>query len=59
MGVSAQLAAARSALRAAVPGGAWAAVEAEVRRMQTDGGLSPLAALHAVYAKIAAGWTPG
>jgi hypothetical protein len=58
MGLSAELAAARSALRAAAPDSQWAAVLAEVQRVQTEGGLSPLAALHAVYAKVAAGWTP-
>ena len=59
MGVTAQLAEARSMLRAAVPAANWEAVNAEVARLQTERGIPLLAALHAVYAKIAAGWMPG
>jgi hypothetical protein len=57
-GVSAQLADARSKLRAAVPAESWDAVMTEVRRTQQDRGIPLLAAFQAVYAKIAAGWTP-
>ena len=58
MGVSAQLADARSRLRAAVPAGSWDAVLEEVRRVQTERSLPLLAALHVVYEKLASGWTP-
>jgi hypothetical protein len=58
MGVTAQLAEARGMLRAAVPPERWDAVYDEVRRLQDERGIPMLAALHAVYAKIAAGWMP-
>jgi len=57
-GVTAELAEARKNLREAAPSGSWDAVVAEVRRLQTDEHLPPLAALQAVYAKLAAGWVP-
>ena len=45
-------------LRAAVPAERWEAVSAEVRRLQDERGTPLLAALHAVHAKVAAGWLP-
>jgi hypothetical protein len=58
MGVSAQLADSRKRLREAAPPDRWDAVQAEVHRLQLGQGMSPLAALQAVYAKLAAGWVP-
>ncbi len=58
VGVSAELAAARTKLRKATPSGRWDAVIAEVHRLQYDQHLSPLAALQAVHAKLASGWVP-
>jgi hypothetical protein len=58
MGVSAQLADSRKRLREAAPPDRWDAVQAEVHRLQFDQGMSPLAALQAVYAKLASGWRP-
>jgi hypothetical protein len=58
MGVTAQLAEARHLLRAATPDHSWDAVLAEVQRLQNEQGVPLLAALHAVYAKIASGWRP-
>lgn len=58
MGVTAQLAEARSMLRNAVPAENWQAVYAEVQRLQNERGIPLLAALHAVYARIASGWMP-
>ena len=58
MGVSAQLADSRRRLREAAPPDRWDAVQAEVHRLQLEQGMSPLAALQAVYAKLAAGWVP-
>jgi hypothetical protein len=45
-------------LRAAAPADSWDAVNAEVQRLQNDRGIPALAAMHAVYARLAAGWTP-
>ena len=58
VGVSAELAEARTKLREAAPSGRWEAVIAEVHRLQYDQHLSPLAALQAVHAKLASGWVP-
>ncbi len=58
VGVSAELAEARTKLREAAPSGRWDAVIAEVNRLQHEERLSPLAALKAVYAKLASGWVP-
>jgi hypothetical protein len=58
MGVTAQLAEARSMLRRAVPPDRWDAVSAEVQRLRDERGVPLLAALHAVHAKVAAGWLP-
>ena len=55
---AAQVAEARRMLRAATPDDSWDAVIAEVQRLQNDRGIPVLAALHAVYARLAAGWTP-
>jgi hypothetical protein len=57
-GVTAELAEARAKLRDAAPSGRWDAVVAEVQRLQHDEHMAPLAALHAVYARLAAGWVP-
>ena len=57
-GVSAQLAEARAQLRSAVPEGSWDAVLNEVQKMQSERSMPLLAALQAVYAKIASGWQP-
>jgi hypothetical protein len=57
-GVTAELAEARRQLREAAPSGRWDAVVAEVQRLQREEHLSPLAALQAVYARLAAGWVP-
>ena len=58
VGVSAELAEARTKLREAAPSGRWDAVVAEVTRLQYEQRLSPLAALQAVHAKLASGWVP-
>jgi hypothetical protein len=58
LGVTAQLAEARGMLRAAVPAQNWEAVYAEVQRLQNERGIPLLAALHDVYARVAAGWMP-
>lgn len=58
LGVTAELAEARTKLREAAPSGRWDAVVAEVQRLQHEEGMSPLAALQAVYARLAAGWVP-
>jgi hypothetical protein len=57
-GVTAELAEARTKLREAAPSATWDAVMAEVRRLQHDEHMAPLAAMHAVYARLAAGWVP-
>jgi hypothetical protein len=48
----------RSKLRQAVSPEHWDAVQAEVHRLQFEQGMSPLAALQAVYARLASGWVP-
>ena len=58
MGVTAELAEARTKLREAAPPDRWAAVQAEVHRLQYGQRMSPLDALEAVYAKLASGWVP-
>ena len=58
VGVSADLAEARSKLREVAPSGHWDAVLAEVSRLQREERMSPLAALQAVHAKLASGWLP-
>ena len=58
LGVTAELAEARTQVREATPPGHWDAVLAEVNRLQYEQGMSPLAALQAVHAKLASGWLP-
>ena len=58
MGMTAQLADARSQLRKAAPVEHWQGVLSEVSRLQHQEKMSPLAALQAVYAKLASGWLP-
>lgn len=58
LGVSAQLADARSRLRAAAPPGSWDAVLEEVERLREERGIPQLAALRIVYDRLAAGWVP-
>ena len=58
LGITAELAERRATLRQAAPPGRWDAVQAEVHRMQFDQGMSPLAALQAVYTRLASGWVP-
>jgi hypothetical protein len=58
MGVTAELAEARKQLRQSAPPDRWASVMDEVSRLQIEERMAPLAALRAVYAKLAAGWQP-
>ncbi len=58
VGITAELADARAKLRNAVPSDRWEAVQAEVSRLQFEQHMPPLAALQAVYAKLASGWLP-
>jgi hypothetical protein len=58
VGVSAELAEARTKLREAAPSGRWDAVLAEVDRLRLEQRMSPLAAIQAVHAKLASGWVP-
>jgi hypothetical protein len=58
VGVTAELAEVRTKLRAAAPPDRWDAVLAEVSRLQLEQSMPPLAALQAVYAKLASGWVP-
>jgi hypothetical protein len=57
-GMTAELAETRAKLREAVPSEHWQGVLAEVSRLQFEQKMSPLAALQAVYAKLASGWLP-
>ena len=57
-GVAVEVAQTRARLRDATPPGQWDAVLAEVGRLQVQESMAPLAALKAVYAKLAAGWLP-
>jgi hypothetical protein len=57
-GITAELADTRSKLRASVPSEHWQGVLAEVSRLQFEQKMPPLAALQAVYAKLASGWLP-
>ena len=58
IGVTAELAEARTKLREATPPGQWQSVMAEVHRLQMQERLSPLDALRAVYSRLASGWVP-
>jgi hypothetical protein len=55
---TAQVTEARAQLRDAAPPGSWDAVLNEVKRLQVEQAMSPLAAMQAVYARLAAGWQP-
>jgi hypothetical protein len=57
-GVTAEVAETRARLRAVTPSDRWDGVLAEVRRLQVEESMPPLAALQAVYAKLASGWLP-
>jgi hypothetical protein len=57
-GVTAELADARAKLRSSVPSEQWKGVQEEVARLQFEQRMPPLAALQAVYAKLASGWLP-
>ena len=57
-GVTAEIAQARAKLREQVPPDRWDVVMDEVRRLQSQEGMSPLSALQAVYARLASGWVP-
>jgi hypothetical protein len=59
IGVTAELAEARKQLRSVAPPDSWDAVMDEVHAVQAKQHVSLLAALHVVYARLAAGWTPG
>jgi len=59
IGVTAELAEARKQLRSVAPPDSWDAVMDEVHAVQAKQHVSLLAALHTVYARLAAGWTPG
>ena len=58
VGVTAELADTRAKLRESVPSEHWQGVLAEVARLQFEQKMPPLAALQAVYAKLASGWLP-
>lgn len=58
IGITAEVVDTHTKLRQAAAPDRWDAVQAEVQRLQFNQGLSPLAALQAVYAKLAAGWVP-
>jgi hypothetical protein len=58
VGVSADLAVARQALRRAAPPDRFEAVLAEVTRIRTEGSVSLLQAMYAVIGKLADGWSP-
>ncbi|MCW2698905.1 MAG: hypothetical protein JWQ45_440 [Blastococcus sp.] len=58
VGITAELADARAQLREAAPSEHWKGVQEEVSRLQFEQRMSPLAALHTVYAKLASGWLP-
>lgn len=58
IGITAELADARSELRDAVPSKHWQGVLAEVSRLQMQEKMPPLTALQTVYAKLASGWLP-
>ena len=57
-GVTAEIAQARAKLRESAQPDQWEAVMDEVRRLQTEESMAPLAAMKAVYARLASGWVP-
>jgi hypothetical protein len=58
VGVTAELADTRAKLREAVPSEQWQGVLEEIARLQFEQKMPPLAAMQAVYAKLASGWLP-
>jgi hypothetical protein len=58
VGVTAELADTRAKLRESVPSERWQGVLEEVARLQFEQRMPPLAAMQAVYAKLASGWLP-
>ena len=58
MGISAQLAHMRQQMHLAVPAAAWDDIVAEAKQLQSDRGVTLLAALQIVYEKLLAGWVP-
>ena len=58
VGVSAEIAQARKALRVSAGPDRWDAALAEVQRMRTEGSVTLIEALYRVYDNLAAGWTP-
>ena len=57
-GVTAELAETRTKLRESVPSEHWQGVLEEIARLQFEQKMPPLAAMQAVYAKLASGWLP-
>ena len=57
-GLAAEVAETRARMREMTPAGRWDAVMNEVARLQAEESMAPLAALRAVYAKLASGWYP-
>ena len=57
-GLAAEVAETRARMREMTPAGRWTAVMDEVARLQSQESMAPLAALRAVYAKLASGWYP-
>lgn len=58
LGVTAELAETRAKLRESVPSEHWQGVREEIARLQFERKMPPLAAMQAVYAKLASGWRP-
>ncbi len=58
VGVSAEIASARRTLRLATPPDRWDAVLAEVARIRSEGTVSLVEAMQAVYRNMANGWVP-
>ena len=58
VGVTAELADTRAKLRESVPSEHWQGVLEEIARLQFEQKMPPLAAMQAVYAKLASGWLP-
>jgi len=58
VGITAELAETRAKLRESVPSEQWQGVLEEIARLQFEQRMPPLAAMQAVYAKLASGWLP-
>jgi hypothetical protein len=56
--VTPELVEARRRLHEVTPEGLWPAVLSEVNRLQYEAHIAPLAALQAVHALLADGWSP-